>query len=134
MNKLAGKIAGIQSSTAMSMVEVDAGGALFSALVLETPDTAAYLKPGSSVEVIFKETEVSIAKGLSGLISIRNRFYARIAQLEEHSILTTVRLAYKGMEIVSIISTSSARRLNLNINDEVEWLVKTNEVSLCPTI
>ena len=30
---------------------------VFSAIVLEIPASAAYLKPGSQVEIIFKETE-----------------------------------------------------------------------------
>ena len=37
----------------------------------------------------------------------------------------------KSKIIVSIISTRSAQKLGLVDGDEVEWLVKTNEVSLC---
>lgn len=116
----------------MSIVEVDVSGDVFSATVLETPVSAAYLKVGNKVEIIFKETEVAIGKDLSGLISIRNRFKSRIQNIAEHSILSTIVLDYKVGPITSIISTKSAHRLNLKIGDEVEWLVKTNEVSLCP--
>jgi molybdopterin-binding protein len=132
MNKLIGTITNIQSSSEMSIVEVDVSGDVFSATVLETPVSAAYLKVGNKVEIIFKETEVAIGKDLSGLISIRNRFKSRIQNIAEHSILSTIVLDYKVGPITSIISTKSAHRLNLKIGDEVEWLVKTNEVSLCP--
>ncbi len=84
MNKLNGTIVNIQSSSEISIVAVDVSGDVFSALVLETPVSATYLKTGSKVEVIFKETEVSIAKDLSGLISLRNRFKARIKRIEKH--------------------------------------------------
>ena len=134
MNTLIGTIVSIQSSPEISIVEVDASGDIFSSIVLETPATAAYLRVGSKVEIIFKETEVAIAKDLSGLISLRNRFKARIQRLEKYELLTTVFLEYKTVTVSSIISSKSADRLDLKEGDQVEWLVKTNEVSLCPTI
>jgi molybdopterin-binding protein len=134
MNNLAGTIVNIQSSSDMSIIELAVNGDVFSAMVLETPFSASYLKEGKKVEIVFKETEVAIGKGLSGLVSIRNRFKGRIQNIEEHPLLTTIVLDYKGGLITSIISTKSVHRLNLKNTDEVEWLVKTNEVSLCPTI
>ena len=112
------------------MVDIDVNGDVFSSIVLETPASAPYLKQGSSITLAFKETEVSIAKNLSGLISLRNRFKATIKGLEKSDILTKIFLNYKGSEVVSIISTRSAQRLGLVVGDNVEWLVKTNEVSL----
>lgn len=131
MNKLDGKIVLIETSPHMSMVDIDVSGDVFSSIVLETPSTAAYLKEGNSITLLFKETEVSIAKNLSGLISLRNRFKAKIKRLEKSEILAKVILDYKGHEIVSIISTRSAIKLQLAPGDDIEWLVKTNEVSLC---
>ena len=113
------------------MVDIDVEGDVFSSIVLETPATAAYLKQGKQVALLFKETEVSIGKNLSGLISLRNRFKATIREIEKSDILTKVFLNYKSKIIVSIISTRSAQKLGLVDGDEVEWLVKTNEVSLC---
>lgn len=113
-------------------MEVDVAGELFSSIVLETPSTAAYLRAGHEVEILFKETEVSIAKGLSGQISIRNRFKAAIREIQRHDILTTVVLNYQQTSISSVISTRSADRLGLKEGDVIEWLVKTNEMSLCP--
>jgi molybdopterin-binding protein len=130
VNKLIGKIILVESSSHMSMVDIDVEGDVFSSIVLETPATAPYLKQGNSVTLLFKETEVSIGKDLSGLISLRNRFKATIKQIEKSDILTKVFLDYKGKEIISIISTRSAQKLALINGDEVEWLVKTNEVSL----
>jgi len=114
----------------MSMVDIDVDGDVFSSIVLETPASASYLKQGGNVTLLFKETEVSIGKNLIGLISLRNRFRATIKHLEISDILTKVFLDYKAKGIVSIISTRSARKLALTAGDEVEWLVKTNEVSL----
>lgn len=130
MNKLAGTIVRIESSQHMSMVDIDVQGDIFTSIILETPQTAAYLTNGERIEVLFKETEVSIAKNLSGQISLRNRFKAVIKNVEKSNILAKIVLDYRGQQIVSIISTRSADRLELKPGDIVEWLVKTNEVSL----
>ena len=116
------------------MVDIDVDGDVFSSIVLETPASAPYLKKGNKVTLLFKETEVSIAKNLSGLISLRNRFKGTINRIEKSDILTKIFLNYKGNEIVSIISSRSARKLSLTDGDEVEWLVKTNEVSLATPV
>jgi len=131
VNKLIGKIIQIESSQHMSMVDIDVNGDVFSSIILETPATATYLKQGNQITMLFKETEVSIGKNLSGLISLRNRFKAIIKELEKSDILTKVLLDYKGKEIISIITSRSSQKLALAVGDSVEWLVKTNEVSLC---
>ena len=130
MNKLTGQIVLVGSSSQMSMVDIDVSGDVFSSIVLETPASAQYLKNGSKVTLLFKETEVSIAKNLTGLISLRNRFKATVKRIEKSEILTKVYLDYKAKEIISIISTRSTQKLGLTEGDEVEWLVKTNEVSI----
>ena len=131
MNKLIGKIVLIESTQHMSMVDIDVQGDVFSSIVLETPASASYLKQGNSVQMLFKETEVSIGKNLTGLISLRNRFKGTIRRIEKSEILSKVFLNYQSQEIVSIISTRSVQKLGLIDGDAVEWLVKTNEVSLC---
>ncbi|MDE1919987.1 MAG: TOBE domain-containing protein [Candidatus Omnitrophica bacterium] len=130
MNKLTGKIVAIETSPHMSLVTIDVDGDLFSSIVLETPATAGYLKEGGQVALLFKETEVSIAKGLCGLISLRNRFQATVKKIDVSDILSKIFLDYKNKEIVSVITTRSTKKLGLAEGDLVEWLVKTNEVSL----
>lgn len=130
MNKLQGRIIHIESSPHMSLVDVDVDGDIFYSIVLETPETADYLRKGERITLLFKETEVSIARNLAGEISLRNRFKAVIARIERSQILTKVILNYKKTEIISIISTRSSDRLGLRPGDAVEGLVKTNEVSL----
>jgi molybdate transport system regulatory protein len=132
MNQLTGTIAAIESSSEISIVEVDVAGDLFSAIVLETPQSTTYLRSGQPITVLFKETEVALARDLSGLISIRNLFQGRIIKITPHAILTTVTMDYKNQAITSVISTKSARRLDLKEGQNVQWLVKTNEVSLWP--
>jgi len=130
MNKFRGRITRIESNDHVSLVDVDVGGDNFTATLLETPEDAAYLKVGNVVDVLFKETEVSLAKGLSGLISLRNRVMTTVKLVRSGVILSEVVMDYRGQPISSIITTGSIRRLDIKPGDEVEALVKANEVTL----
>ncbi|MFA6901526.1 MAG: TOBE domain-containing protein [Gallionellaceae bacterium] len=130
MNKLRGRITHIESNDHVSLVDVEVMGDGFTATLLETPEDAAYLKIGNAVEVLFKETEVSLAKGLSGMISLRNRMHTTVKQVRSGVILSEVVLDYRGRQISSIITTRSIKRMDIKAGDDVEALVKANEVTL----
>ncbi len=125
MNKLSGKIIHVESTKTIALVDVQVHDDIFSAIVLDCS-----FNEGDLVALLFKETEVSIGKNLSGLISLRNRVSSRIKNIERDSILSKVVLDYKGSEIVSIITTRSIDRLDLKTSQQVEWLVKANEMTL----
>ena len=130
MNRLKGTIVRIESDRHLSLVEVQIGDDLFSSVVLETPESFQHLSVGKEVYLLFKETEVSIAKNLRGEISLRNRFPSIIKKIIRGRILSQLILDYKGNTISSIITTRSCQRLRLNIGDEVIALVKANEMSI----
>jgi molybdate transport system regulatory protein len=130
MNKLKGTIVEIHLSDNISMVKVDVDGDIFSSIILEGKKSPANYKIKDNVAVLFKETEVGLAKNLSGMISLRNRFKSKIVKIDKGPILAKVTLNYKKNKIESVISTQSAEQMQLQEKDEVEWLVKTNEVTL----
>mgnify|MGYP001581366952 CR=1 FL=1 len=132
MNRLQGVVTAVQSAGQVALADVEVAGDTLSALVVESDAQAEYLRPGTAVLVLFQETEVSLAKNLSGLISLRNRLRARIKSMDKGGVLTRVVLDYRGQDIVAIITTRSAKRLALAPGDEVEGLVKANEVTLVP--
>lgn len=130
MNRLRGQISGIESNGHISLVDVAVGADTFAAILLESPDSSPYLAVGNQVDVLFKETEVSLAKELSGLLSLRNRIRGTIRQIRHGEILSEVVLDYQGRPLTSIVTSRAVRRLNLKEGDEVDALVKANEVSL----
>jgi len=130
MNRLPGTITAIECNGHLSLVDVAAGKETFTALLLETPDRAAHLRVGNRVAVLFKETEVSLAKNLFGELSLRNRVRGKVRQIRRGDILCEVVLDCGGQTLTSIITTRAAKRLALEEGDEVEALVKANEVSL----
>lgn len=130
MNQLRGRIAGVETNGFVSLVDVTVGGDTFTAILLETPANAPYLVAGREVLVLFKESEVSLAKNLSGLLSLRNRIRAQVRGIRRGEILSEVMLDYQGQSVTSIVTTRAVQRLALAEGDEVEALIKANEVSL----
>jgi molybdate transport system regulatory protein len=130
MNILRGRITAVESNDHVSLVDVDVNGDQFTATLLETPEDAPYLQAGNQVDVMFKETEVSLAKGLAGMISLRNRMMTTVREVRGGVILSEVILDYRGQTISSIITSRSIKRLEIRPGDQVEALVKANEVTL----
>lgn len=130
MNKLPGTISKIQHSGAILLVDVDVEGHLFSAMLIESATQPEWLQTGNAIELVFKETEVSLAKNLSGLISTRNRMKCTITQIEHGELLSKIDLKFQSFQVSSAITTRSVVSLDLKIGDKVEALIKANEVSL----
>lgn len=130
MNKLAGVITRIQQSGAVVLIDIDVDGQQFSALVIESAVRPDWLGAGKPVDVVFKETEVSLAKNLSGQISLRNRMKCEVLKIDRGELLSTVFLKFRQHTLSSAITTRSVDSLCLAIGDELEALVKANEVSL----
>lgn len=129
MNKLKGLIVKITTQDDLSLVELKVDNNLFTSIIIASSEMD-FLDVNKEVFILFKETEVSIAKNLLGGLSIRNRMHSSIKDILKGAILSKIRLDYKGKEIISIITTQSANILQLEVGDIVEALVKTNEITL----
>ena len=90
-----------------------AGQDTFTAMLMETPQNAPYLKIGNTVAVLFKETEVSLAKNLSGELSLRNIVRDTIRHIRCGDILCEVVLDRNGLALTSIITSRAMKRLEL---------------------
>lgn len=130
MNILTGVITKIQQSGAILLVDVDVDGQIFSALLIESATPADWLQKSRCVDLVFKETEVSLAKDLSGQISLRNRMKCQVLKIERGELLSTIQLKFKKYSITSAITTRAVDSLQIVVGDLVEAMVKSNEVSL----
>jgi molybdate transport system regulatory protein len=130
MNILTGIITKTQQSGAIILVDVDVDGQGFSALLIESATPADWLKDSNIINLVFKETEVSLAKDLSGLISMRNRMLCQVVQVERGGLLSNITLQFQQHRITSAITTRSVDSLQIVVGDTIEALVKANEVSL----
>lgn len=130
MNKLKGIITQIQQSGAILLVDVDVDGHGFSALLIESATKCEWLQIGHVVNIVFKETEVSLAKGLLGLLSMRNRMMCKVKKVERGELLSKITMQFREHSICSAITTRAVDSLQISVGDDIEALVKANEVSL----
>ncbi|MDO8177065.1 MAG: TOBE domain-containing protein [Undibacterium sp.] len=130
MNMLSGHIAAIEAHGSVAIVDVAVATHRFTATLLGSAEQLARWEIGQAVRLLFKETEVALAKNLSGHISMRNRLPGTVTALEIGQVLTRVVLDMQGIRISSVITSRSARSLQITVGDAVEGLVKSNEMSL----
>jgi molybdopterin-binding protein len=130
MNTLRGKISHLTTSGGMTLVGVDVDGIRMTAVMIGTPEKVPYLRMSGDVELLFNESAVSIGKMIEGQISLNNQLDCTIDRLVVGEILTQVILSFKGKHLTSLITTMSAKRLDLAAGDGVTAFIKTNEVML----
>jgi molybdate transport system regulatory protein len=130
MNKLVGTISQIHQAGSVMLVDINVNNYLFSAMLIASGEEYSWLRIGNHVGVIFKETEVSLAKGLSGQISLRNRMTCKVTAVTKGELLSKITLNFIGMSINSVITTRSVMAMNIAPGDEMDALVKANEISL----
>lgn len=130
MNVLTGRISDIQLCQDLSLVSIECSSMTFKSILIETPESAPYLKIGNTIDIIFKETELIISKKGEQLISLQNRFPSTIIKLNMGELLSSITLRFKEYELNSIITTNAVHSLGLEEGMEVVGMVKTNEMML----
>jgi molybdopterin-binding protein len=134
VNKLPGKIIGIEAEGSIALIEVAVGELQLSASLLGTVEEFSVWRLNQDVDLIFNEMEVAIAKDLQGQISLRNRLPGTIVGLEIGKVLTRVVFIVGGTYLInSVITSRSAHKLALSLGDDIEGLVKSNEMNLLRT-
>lgn len=130
MNRITGEISKITSSGNISLVEAKVNHQTMAAIVIGTSSNTSYMKIGKLIELLFKETEVSIAKNFTGQISLRNQLEGPILKIKKGEVFSKITFDFMGIEIVSLITTGSAIRLDLKVGDVITGMIKANEVLL----
>jgi molybdate transport system regulatory protein len=130
MNRLPGTITGVEAAGGIALVDVAVDERRYTAMMVASGEEAAAWSIGMQAVLLFQETEVSLARELSGQISMRNRLPGTVTAIERGRLLTKVSLDVDGHAIGAVITTRSCDGLRLAVGDAVEGLVKANEMSL----
>lgn len=130
MNILSGNIKSITTSGELSLIQVECNALLLSAILIDTPETAPYLRQEQPVKVMFKETEVVLGKGTDFQISLQNRLEGTIMSIEKGTLLSKVILSTDCGNITSIITSRAIDQLELTTGSVATAMVKTNEIML----
>lgn len=132
MNRLFATICAVETHGSIALIDAAVGDQVLTATLIGASDEIAGWSVGMQVSMLFKETEVSLAKNLTGLISMRNRMRCKIVAIERGKLLTRVVLDFDGHVIGSVITTRSSHVLSLAVGDVVDALVKANEMTVLP--
>ncbi|MDP4285282.1 MAG: TOBE domain-containing protein [Bacteroidota bacterium] len=130
MNTLKGEIRSIKVNGNLSLVTINVSDIVFKTIVIETPGTASYLKTGNNINVIFKETEVVIGKGLEHFVSLQNKLSGNILQIENGKLLSKLTIETPVGNIVAIITLDAVLQMQLQEGETITAMIKTNEIML----
>ena len=130
MNVLSGQIVEISVSGNLSMVTVDLKAQQWQVIVIDTPETSHYLQPEHSIKLLFKETEVILAKAGTRGLSLTNQIAGKINAIEKGPLLCKVELSTELGLIRAVVPTAGLDPLDFKKGDSAIALVKTNEIML----
>lgn len=127
MNHINAIVKDIQSMDNLSIVTFDAHGhsLRMMALGLNFP-----LKVGSKVILGAKASNISLAKNLSGMISISNQLDCIIESVDKGSLLSSVKVRFNEVILESVITLESADQMDLRVGESVISLIKESELSI----
>lgn len=127
MSKFIATIKEIQTIDNLNIVEFEFNGLTLKMMSLDLNDN---VKIGKKVKLSVKPSNISIAKNLSGEISLSNKIVATIQSLENGQLLTSVILKINDTILESIITVDSSKRMNLQIAEVVTILIKASNLSI----
>jgi molybdopterin-binding protein len=127
MSKLIATIKKINSIDNLNIVEFEFLGTTLKMMSL---DLGSNIQIGKKVRLSVKPTNISIAKNLTGEISLSNQLVAIIQNIENGKLLSSVSLKISDFLLESIITVDSSKRMNLQIGDEVKILIKASNLSI----
>ncbi len=131
MNRIKATISALETSGSITLVTLNASTDItLQLLLIDTPESAPYLKIHAPVTAIFKETEVILATVPVNGISIPNQIPARISHFENDRFLTRVHLDTPLGKLSALVHDKSLKAMHLKLGDAVVALIKMNEIML----
>ena len=130
MNILQGNITKITTDGQLSLVKLTSHGCALTTVVVDTPVTSPYLKINDPVNILFKETEVILARPFSENISLTNKIPCTVRSVLCEGLLCKVAMDFNGVTIHALLTHEAWDSLDMAAADEVVAMINTIEVSL----
>lgn len=125
MSQMVATVKSIENLEQLNIVEFEFNSHVLKMMSL---DLNSNISIGKKVLLSVKPTNIALAKDLAGEISFSNQMEATIQTLTHGKLLSSVGLAINDIVFESIITLSSAKRMNLRINDKVVMLIKASDL------
>jgi len=127
MNTIVAEVKEIKSVDNLNIVKFYFAGTTLSMMSLELDEN---IKVGVKVKLITKPTHIAIAKEFSGEVSYSNQLEAKIIDIKNGELLSSIKIQIWETTLESIITKDSSERMNLHIGDMITAFIKANELSV----
>lgn len=127
MNKIEAIISQIDNIENLNIVQFDFSGIKLKMMSLDLNEN---VKVGQKVLLIVKATNILLAKNFEGMISFSNQINGKIDNIENGKLLCSVTIKVKDTYFQSIITQTSANKMNLKKNDEIDIFIKASDLSI----
>jgi molybdopterin-binding protein len=88
------------------------------------------IKIGSKVTLGAKASTVSLAKNLSGMLSLSNQLICTVESINKGTLLCSVKVRFNEVLLESVITLASALKMNLQVGETITMLIKASELSI----
>jgi molybdate transport system regulatory protein len=108
-----------------------AGGQKVMAAITREASQDLGLEAGMPVAVLIKSTEIGVAVGDVGRVSIRNLLPGRVLSVDHGEVMTSVKIQAEGAHVLTaVITRESAEELGLRADLGVTAMVKSTDVAV----
>lgn len=132
MNSLKAKVCEIKQYEGIILIDLKTQSDFDISVI--TLDLNRDLKDGMEVSLLFKESEVGIAKGsetnLKTTISYSNIIPSKLVDIEHGELLSRLFLEVDGEIISSLVTKKATKRLELNIGDNLFVIIKATQIAI----
>ncbi len=129
-NRLPATIKGVRRGKLNAHVNLEWNSLPLSVIVTSASADEMGLAEGDEVDVLFKASDVILAKNVSGEISARNVLPGRIDGIVRGFPLAMVSVNVMGRTVDAEITLSSLEGMGLAEGDEIEAVIKSTELIL----
>jgi len=127
MNTYKGVISGINSQDSFRQIDLDVNGVTVKVITLELDGR---FRVKTMVRLLFKESEVVIAKNRTGMLSIENRYPGVITAIAAGEVFSEIIMDSPLGPITALIGRSAQDSMKLEIGDRVQAFIRSNEIAI----
>lgn len=128
MNKLKGKITDLITKDQFSKVSLAVENQIFQAIVINVNAINPNLVVGQTVNILFKETDVTLSLSPHLEMSIDNQIPVIVKAINKGVLLSRVTLAFQNTIIKSVVPAEFAAKIQVGM--DLLMLIRSNELML----
>jgi len=128
LNKLQGAITAITTKDQFAMVSLVVKNQIFRAIVINVNAINPNLVIGQNVNILFKETDVTLSREIPVHISIDNQIPVIVDGIIMGDLLSKVRVSFQNIFVKTVVPAEFAASIKIGMS--LTMLIRSNELML----